>query len=164
LKDYANSLKINKNNFAKPVSTSRITPFEMLKSVKIKKDLQNCLQSKNFVHLCAIKQHTQTKKHNTMTPTALKTKKITMATLKSFVRKSESLFVLAISSFDGMTDCVEQNNNQKLLAVSKENAIGIQGVWCVGSSRDWFSFYETETHYGIKVSNSCGCGILMTIK
>jgi hypothetical protein len=107
---------------------------------------------------------TKTKKHNNMTTTALKTKKITMATLKSFIRKSESLFVLTISSFDGMTDCVEQNNNQKLLAVSKENAIGIQGVWCVGSSRDWFSFYETETHYGIKVSNSCGCGILMTIK
>ena len=99
-----------------------------------------------------------------MTTTALKTKKITMATLKSFIRKSESLFVLNISSFDGMTDCVEKKNNQKLLAVSKENAIGHNGVWCVGSSRDWFSFYETETHYGIKVSNSCGCGILITSK
>jgi hypothetical protein len=99
-----------------------------------------------------------------MTTTALRNKKITMATLKSFICKSESLFVLTISSFDGMTDCVEKNNNQKLLPVSKENAIGHNGVWCVGSSRDWFSFYETETHYGIKVSNSYGCGILITSK
>ena len=66
MKDYANCLKISKNNFTKPVSASRFTPFEMLKNVKIKKDLQKCLQSENFVHLCAIKQHTEPKKHNTM--------------------------------------------------------------------------------------------------
>jgi uncharacterized protein (DUF362 family) len=63
LKDFAKSLKINKFNFLKPVSTLRFTPFEMLKSVKIKKDLQKCLQSENFVHLCAIKQHTNTTHH-----------------------------------------------------------------------------------------------------
>jgi len=66
LKEFANSLKISKNNFAKPVPASRFTLSQMLKSVKTKKDSQKCLQFKNFVHLCAIKQHTQTKKHNTM--------------------------------------------------------------------------------------------------
>ena len=99
-----------------------------------------------------------------MTTTALKTKKITMATLKSFIRKSESLFVLTESSFDGMTDCVEKNNNQKLLAVSKENAIGHRGVWCVGQSRDYMKYVETNTMIGIEVYNCCGCGILWTNK
>jgi hypothetical protein len=39
----------------------------MLKSVKTKKDLQKCLQTENFIYLCAIKQHTQTP--HTMTTT-----------------------------------------------------------------------------------------------
>ena len=99
-----------------------------------------------------------------MTQTELQNKKITMATLKSFIRKSETLFVLTKSSFDGMTDCVQNNSNQKLVPVSKENAIGHKGVWCVGSSRDWFTFHETDTHFGIEVSNCCGCEILLTAK
>jgi hypothetical protein len=32
----------------------------MLKNVKIKKDLQNCLQTKKYAYHCTIKQHTQT--------------------------------------------------------------------------------------------------------
>lgn len=38
--------------------------------------------------------------------------KTTKATFKSFVRKNEGkLFIKCTSSFDGMTDCVEQNHN-----------------------------------------------------
>jgi hypothetical protein len=46
LKDSANSLKINKNNFVKPILAFRFTLFEMLKNVKTKKDSQKCLQFK----------------------------------------------------------------------------------------------------------------------
>ena len=99
-----------------------------------------------------------------MKPAELKQKRITMSTLKSFIRKSESLFVLSLSDFDGMTDCVQQNKDPKMIPVSQESAIGHSGVWCVGSSRDYFGYYETPTHYGIRVSNSCGSGVLLTPK
>jgi hypothetical protein len=99
-----------------------------------------------------------------MNTATLSNKKITMATLKSFIKKSESLFVLSESSFNGMTDCVERNTNPTLIPVSKENAIGHKGVWCVGSSRDYFRYFENDTHFGIEVSNSCGCEILLTAK
>ena len=69
LKVFANSLKINENNFTPPVFASRFTPFEMLINVKLKKDLQKCLQFKNFVYFCAIKQHT-------LTPHAMTTQQV----------------------------------------------------------------------------------------
>ena len=53
-----------------PVSASRFALFEMLKNVKTKKDSQKCLQFKNFVHLCAIKQHTTTHTMNTAVNTS----------------------------------------------------------------------------------------------
>lgn len=99
-----------------------------------------------------------------MTLEQLRTKKITAATVKSFINKAEVLFVESISSFSGMSDCVEQNTDRKLVEVPKDKAIGHSGVWMVGSSRDYFTFKETETHYGIEVYNSCGCGVLWTKK
>lgn len=87
-----------------------------------------------------------------------------MATLKSFIKKSPVLFVEEKSSFNGMTDCVEYNFKSKMIQVSKEDAIGINGVWCVGSSRDYLTFIENDNFYGIEVYNSCGCGILWTPK
>ncbi len=93
----------------------------------------------------------------------LKTQKITMATLKSFIKKNDNLFVEGISSFSGMTDCVEMNRTE-LIPVSKEKAIGHSGVYCVGQSRDYFCFVENEKYFGIEVSNSCGCAILWTNK
>lgn len=94
----------------------------------------------------------------------LKNKKITLATLKSFIKKSESLFVLIESSFDGMIDGIRYETEKRIVKVSKENAIGHNGVWCVGSSRDYFRYFENENYFGIEVSNSCGCGILLTNK
>lgn len=91
-------------------------------------------------------------------------KKITLATLKSFIRKAEELFVIHHSSFCGMSDMVETNENPTLIKVSKEDAIGIKGVWVVGGSRDYFWFKETETMYGIRVSNACGHATLWTNK
>lgn len=98
-----------------------------------------------------------------MKATELKNKKITMATLKSFIKKSENLFVEVKSSFDGMVDCV-MPVKAAMRPVSKEDAIGYSGVWCVGNSRDYLTFAETDTHFGITVSNCCGCGTLWTKK
>lgn len=112
-----------------------------------------------MLYLCFIKF-----KQHDMTTATLSSKKITMATLKSFINKAQSLFVLCESSFDGMTDCVQTNSNPTLMPVSKEDAIGHKGVWCVGSSRDYFSYYENDTHFGIEVNNCCGCQILLTAK
>lgn len=91
------------------------------------------------------------------------TKKITLATLKSFVRKnSDKLHINLRSKFDGMTDSVQQVGNQFCPVtinpedVNASHTLGIPGAWIVGSSRDWFKPYEDETFTGIDVSNSCG--------
>jgi hypothetical protein len=94
----------------------------------------------------------------------LKNKKITLATLKSFVKKAPKLFVEQKSSFDGMTDGIEYFKNSTLVEISKENAIGINGVYTVGGSRDYFKFHENEKFFGIEVYNCCGCGILWSPK
>lgn len=93
-------------------------------------------------------------------------KKITMSTVKSFIKKASELFVEVKSSFDGMTDGIAYTPlaDRKLVQVSKENALGHGGVWVVGSSRDYLTFVENETHYGIEISNCCGCGTLWTKK
>lgn len=100
----------------------------------------------------------------TMTADILRTKKITAATLKSFIKNAEVLFVEPIYAFSGMTDGVEMCDDRKLVEISKDKAIGHGGVYMVGSSRDYFGFKETETLYGIEVYNSCGCGVLWTKK
>lgn len=98
-----------------------------------------------------------------MQATELKNKKITMTTLKSFINKCSVLFVEEHSSFDGMTDCIESRNTG-MKQVKKEDAIGHGGVWCVGSSRDYFTFKENDQFFGIEVYNCCGSGTLWTKK
>jgi hypothetical protein len=99
----------------------------------------------------------------TVTPTETQ-KKITLATLKSFIRKNaDSLFCKTRSRFDGMTDCIEQVEDF-FGSVSAEKAIGLQGVYIVGGSRDRFRHFEDESFVGIEVSNCCGRGILAVKK
>ena len=93
----------------------------------------------------------------------LKTKKITTATLKAFIKKANALYVEHISSFDGMSDGIVSCNSG-LKQIDKADAIGFNGVYLVGSSRDYFQYVETETHYGIKVFNSCGSSKIYTNK
>jgi len=98
------------------------------------------------------------------------TKKITLATLKGFAkRNSENLFVKNISSFDGMTDCVESCNDnswKETSIIDKTNyyKTGINGVYTVGSSRDYFTLHEDSIYVGIEVYNSCGNAILAVKK
>jgi hypothetical protein len=98
------------------------------------------------------------------------TKKITMATVKSFVRKnaSKEIFVNVKSSFDGMTDMCEERNHGFVVASKDdrcvENTLGLCGVWLVGRSRDWFTAYEDDKFTGITYHNSCGNGIIAIAK
>lgn len=98
------------------------------------------------------------------------TKKITMATLKSFAKRNgDSLYFQELRSFSGMTDCVEENEDRRWIKTEitdKTNyyRTGIQGVYTVGSSRDYFKFYEDERYIGIYVYNCCGSWILATKK
>ncbi len=88
-------------------------------------------------------------------------KKITLATLKKFVRdNSGQLFINVKSSFDGMTDGLEWLNGGFGAAIETtdhiDHTLGIKGAWLVGSSRDYFGHYNDNTYSGIEVSNSCG--------
>lgn len=92
-----------------------------------------------------------------------KMKKITLSTVKSFVRKnSDSLLINIDSHFDGMQDCVASVNSGFKTAQKDEriwnlsNTLGISGAWFVGSSRDYFTPFENENMVGIAVSNCCG--------
>lgn len=96
-------------------------------------------------------------------------KKITKATFKSFIKKNAGKLELNVtSSFDGMTDCCESRNDgfRKAVTTDKmvDNNCGIDGVWLVGGSRDYFTAFETDTHTGIRYSNCCGRGIIATRK
>jgi len=89
-------------------------------------------------------------------------KKITKATFKSFLKKnSGKLYIRTKSHFDGMTDCVEQCADQGWSKITDaeykhENNLGIQGVWLVGGSRDYFTAYNDGKFSGIDVYNCCG--------
>jgi len=88
--------------------------------------------------------------------------KITKATFKSFIRRNaDKLYIMNLSDFDPMTDCVQQIDSAgfrkaKLTEHSNNHTLGIAGVWLVGQSRDYFTAYEKDGFRGIEVYNSCG--------
>lgn len=98
-----------------------------------------------------------------MTANDLKNKKITLTTLKSFIKKNSELYVSVQSQFNSMVDGVRpiENNFKK---VSQNDALGIDTVWLVGDSKDRFNFVENDLYFGIEVYNCCGCATLWTIK
>jgi hypothetical protein len=102
-------------------------------------------------------------------------KKITKATVKSFIRKNRaSLLINVESSFDGMVDGVRDTGSRdfspichrdyydrelcKFVEVSHdcENSMGIRGVWFVHGPRNSCRRFETETLVGFEVYNCCG--------
>lgn len=97
-------------------------------------------------------------------------KKITLATVKSFIRNNQdNLYIKVKSNFDGMQDMVcevksnfTKVNTSEWAEKCKSNTLGIVGAWFVGQSRDYFSNYEGEEYRGIEVHNCCGSFILAT--
>lgn len=88
-------------------------------------------------------------------------KKVTLATIKSFINKNiDNLLVDVKSSFDGMTDCCESLHEgfKKATKASEREKwnLGINEAWFVGQSRDYFTTYESEKLTGYEVSNCCG--------
>ena len=94
-------------------------------------------------------------------------KKITKATIKSFINKNE-IYLKRLSKFDGMTDGCEPYYDQSInkaerVEPTKYN-LGIKGAWFVGSSRNYFNAYEENGYTGYEVYNSCGTFYLLTPK
>lgn len=100
------------------------------------------------------------------------TKRVTMATIKAFIRKNQGqLQIRNKSHFDGMTDCVEECKSPAFRAVQPpDNAshlahtLGIRGAWFVGQSRDYFTRFENQYYFGYEISNSCGSFVLAVPK
>lgn len=94
--------------------------------------------------------------------------KITKATLKAFIRKNAgNLMIKNESSFDGMQDMVVSCEDRGFRPATQrdahtENTLGIDGVWLVGGSRNYFQAFEQDGMRGIHVSNCCGSFTLAT--
>jgi hypothetical protein len=101
--------------------------------------------------------------------------KITLSTVKSFIRANRAeLYINIKSDFDGMTDCcqsrhggfekVKSDIQVRPFQSDRDPTLGIPGAWFVGSSRDYFSTFEDGTYRGIEVSNCCGYFVLAVKK
>lgn len=92
-------------------------------------------------------------------------KKITLATIKAFVRKNAAnLYVKQNASFDGMTDCVMEVKDTyrkvESIDLTKRDTLGIPGAWFVRDSRDYFYPHSADGFTGFQVSNCCGRFVL----
>lgn len=97
----------------------------------------------------------------------MQTNKITLATVKKFIRENaNSLYAKCSSSFDGMTDCVENRKgdfvkvNPLNIDLKKEHDLGIEQLWFVRDSRDYFHPFNEGGFRGIRISNSCGSSVI----
>lgn len=101
-------------------------------------------------------------------------KKITLTTVKSFVRKNrEQLQIMKLSQFDGMIDAVSNcenpafhpasapdTTNKAFKSLGRDPYMGMAGAWFVYGSRDHFRDYNENGMVGIEVSNCCGRFVL----
>lgn len=95
--------------------------------------------------------------------------RITLSTVKSFIRKNPNLYINNQADFDGMQDCVVYNQDSKFRKTQKpeegydhKNKLGIAGAWFVFGSRDYFTEYEDSQLKGYEIYNCCGKFILAT--
>ena len=96
-------------------------------------------------------------------------KKVTLATIKSFMKrelKCKNLYTKQLSTFDGMVDMVTDRDDEftkvelKELNLENRNNLGIRGVWFVGHSGDGFEDYADDNYIGYKICNCCGSFIV----
>ena len=91
--------------------------------------------------------------------------KITIATVKAFIRKHPEAQIRVNSDFDGMIDCVSGNPHAQWFPLEErdaehrfdQNTLGYKGLWFVGYSRDYPAPYDDGVMTGYEVTNSCGC-------
>lgn len=92
-----------------------------------------------------------------------------MATIKSFIKKNQDLYIQNLSDFDGMVDCVMSTDNQAFKPAIRiplgentynDNRKGIKQAWFTLGGDDRFSPFENETYWGYEVRNCCGNFIL----
>ena len=88
--------------------------------------------------------------------------KVTMATIKSFIRRNEGkLYIRCKSTFDGMVDGVRPVDGKPEFTPAQpgahaENSMGINGAWFVGGSRDYLTPISENGFVGFHVYNCCG--------
>ena len=99
----------------------------------------------------------------------LQEKKITLATLKSFMKKSETLFIKNTRVFDWMTDSVTGVHNTNYDPIRKneidfeqKHTFWIEWLRLVWWGRDHFKYFEEDVYYGIEVWNCCGACRIVT--
>lgn len=86
-------------------------------------------------------------------------RKITLATVKSMIRKNPNLYIKVGSKFDGMVDMVTTVKDSFTPIDRTDNSditLGIMGAWFVGGSRDSFYPYSDNHFDGVEVVNCCG--------
>lgn len=97
-------------------------------------------------------------------------KRITLATLKSFIRKNRSnLLIQTKSRFDGICDGVREVEGNEFTPVRTsdnpgDNNVGLCGVWFVHGSGNSFTPFDDGSHVGYEVWNCCGSFILAIAK
>jgi hypothetical protein len=86
--------------------------------------------------------------------------KTTLATIKSFIKKSNgNLYIRERSRFDGMVDCVmptKDDGFNPALPSESANSCGVHGAWFVFSGRDYFEPLAEQGFVGWHVSNCTG--------
>jgi hypothetical protein len=98
----------------------------------------------------------------------MKMRKITLTTLKSFIRKNENqLFLKIKSKFNGMVDGVDEvEDTFRQVQVDKKSknisTLGIQGIFVDNNSKNYFTKFENNNFEGIEFDNCCGRFILAT--
>lgn len=94
--------------------------------------------------------------------------KITMTTIKSFIKKNQNLYIQNLSRFDGMVDCVMPSAEQSFQPVERiplrdiwnDNHKGIKQAWFTLGGDDRFNPFEDDTFKGYEVVNYCGKFVL----
>lgn len=91
------------------------------------------------------------------------TKKFTLASAKSFIKKNaETLLIKVSSDFNGMTDSVENNYKAEFVKAEKGsfdngNNLGFRDIWFVLGSRDSLTAkYVNDVLVGFICYNCCG--------
>ena len=88
--------------------------------------------------------------------------KVTLATVKSFIKKNrDNLLISCRSEFDGMVDGVvgiEDKSFHPALPAEYEhsNNMNIAGAWFVFGSRDSITPFEKDGLRGFEIYNCCG--------